>query len=453
MAAGDVNNDGLADFYYGNAKGTPAKIYTQTAKGTFKEYIPDDFATRADMENAGAVFGDFDQDGDQDLLIAYGGNELKEGDANLRPACFENDGKGSFKLISSGFLPVSVNASVIRANDFDKDGDLDLFVGGRSVPGSYGSTPSSFIFENDGKGNFTDVSERMPGGNLHIGLVTDAQWADLDKNGYDDLVITGHWMGILIYKNNKGVFSRDEALEKYKGWWNTLSINDVDGDGNPDIIAGNLGLNSKFRASAAEPMKLFVKDFDGNGSKESIISLFKNDHKEYIYHQRRDLAEQIISFKKQFLKYADYAGRQLKEVFPDAVLQDAEKKEITTLESAVFINKGAMSFAYHVLPFPAQLSSVHSILCDDLNNDGRKEIILTGNFLHFKPETGRLDAAYGQLFQWENDHLVYIPALKSGLDIHGEVRSSLIIRNAKGGKYLLFGRNNLTIKVYQPAAE
>jgi enediyne biosynthesis protein E4 len=449
MAAGDINNDGLTDFYFGNASGTTAKIYVQNNKGKFREYIPEDFKNRTGFENAGAVFGDFDGDGDEDLIIAYGGNEAQQGLASLNPQYFENDGKGNLSLNPAKHLPAPVNASVIRADDFDKDGDLDLFIGGRSVPGTYGSSPPSFFFENDGKGFFSDITAKVLGNDRRPGMITDAQWADIDKNGFDDLVITGNWMGILIYKNEKGIFEKDTSLEKYKGWWSSLKIADVDLDGYPDIIAGNLGLNSKFKASFTEPMKLYVKDFDNNGSKECIISIYKNDHRQYVFHQRRDLVEQMPIFKKQFLLYSDYAGKEFNEIFPASSLKDAEIHEINFLESAVFFNKENMSFSCMPFPYNAQLSSVNTITCDDIDKDGKNEILLTGNFLDFKPEVGTLDANHGQVYRLKGDSLYYISPGQCGLNIRGETRSSLIIRNKKGEQYFLFGRNNAEIAVYK----
>jgi enediyne biosynthesis protein E4 len=448
LAAGDINNDRLTDFYYGNAGGTTAKIYMQSTDGTFRQYIPVDFEKQSSTENAGAAFADFDKDGDQDLVVTHGGNQWDQGSESLFPGFFENNGKGELKLNGDKQIKVAVNASVVAVNDFDKDGDPDIFIGGRSVPGNYGSFPPSYLLQNDGTGHFTDISSTIFGNNAP-GMVTDAAWADLDKNGFDDLVIAGQWMGIQIYKNANGRFTKDAVLEKYKGWWNCVKIADIDGDGNPDIMGGNLGLNSKFKASFLEPLLIYIKDFDDNGTKESILACFKTDHKKYVFHQRRDLADQMPSFKKKFLKYSDYAGVEFADIFPESAIRGAEVHEINTLESTVFMNRGSMQFEALPLPYPAQISLVNTILCHDIDHDGRNELILAGNFTDFKPELGTLDASYGQVFKFNHNKFEYLPPRQTGLHLTGQVRSSLAIANKNGKTYLLFGRNNAGMMVYQ----
>lgn len=450
MAAGDVNKDGLTDFYLSSSKGHSPAIYLQRTDGTFKKYIPGDFKKYISVEHAGAAFGDYDKDGDHDLVIAYGGNEEKQGSPALYPVYYENDGNGNLAVNVNKPIPFSVNASIVSANDYDKDGDIDLFIGGRSVPGIYGSTPSSFLLENDGKGHFTDKSDAVFK-NGFPGMIMDAKWADIDHNGYDDLVLAGHWMGIMIYRNEKGSFTQDASLEKYKGLWNCLEIADINDDGNLDILAGNLGLNTKLKANFYEPMKLYIKDFDENGTKECVLSVFKTDHKPYVFHQRRDLADQMPSFKKKFLKYADYAGKEFSDIFPSSATEGAEVHETSFLETAVFINKGKsegyqIRFESKPLSFPAQSSSVNTIIY----NSASREIILAGNFTDFKPEIGSLDANYGQVFQVWNDGFIYKPVTQTGLKLTGQVRSSLVIPNKNGGNYFIFGRNNAGLLVYRP---
>ena len=281
-------------------------------------------------------------------------------------------------------------------------------------------------------------------------MVTDAQWVDLDKNGFEDLVITGNWMGIKIFKNNRGKFNSDNRLDQYKGWWSSLEVADVDGDGDLDIIGGNLGLNSKFKASVKEPMKIYIKDFDNNGTKECVTSIFKNDGNEYVFHLRQDLVGQLPSFKKRFLKYEDYAGKEFNKVFTDDLIEGAETHQIVDLQSAVFINEGDNKpFLHKPFPYQAQLSSVNVILCNDIDNDGTMEIILGGNFYGFKPEVGRLDASYGQVYQLNNKRFTYFSPKQTGLNLSGQVRSALIIKNARSNKTFLFGKNNAPLAAYQ----
>jgi hypothetical protein len=227
------------------------------------------------------------------------------------------------------------------ACDYDKDGHLDLFIGGRSVPGTYGVSPKSYVFHNNGDGHFTDVSAQVLGADTRLGMVTSAQWADIDGNGYPDLVVAGNWMGIEIFMNNKGKFTHDRQLDNYKGWWSALQVADVNGDGKPDIIAGNIGLNIKFKASFEEPMKIYVKDFDKNGTKECVTSMYKSDHIPYVFHMKPDLVGQMPILKKKYLKYNDYAGKPFSQIFPDEQLEGAETHEMNYLASAVFINQGA----------------------------------------------------------------------------------------------------------------
>ncbi|TWR29438.1 hypothetical protein FPZ43_10835 [Mucilaginibacter pallidiroseus] len=449
MAKGDINGDGLDDFYFGGSKDTPAAIYIQQQNGRFKRYIPEDFEKQVYLENAGAVFGDFDGDGDQDLIVAVGGNADEPGDPIYLPRFFENDGKGNLHRNPQKSIRLSVNASVIVAADYDKDGHLDLFLGGRSVPKTYGEAPQSFVLHNDGKGNFTDVSAKVFGADNKLGMVTAAQWADLDNNGYPDLVVAGNWMGIKVYKNNKGSFTEDKQLDNYKGWWSALQVADINADGKLDIVAGNIGQNIKFKASATQPMKLYVKDFDNNGTKECITSMYKNDSIAYVFHMKPDLVGQMPLLKKKYLKYADYAGKPFDQVFDADALKGAEVHEMNYLSSAVFIAGAGGKFNVKPLPYNAQLSNVGTILIDDIDNSGKPSIILGGNFYGFKPEVGRLDASYGQIYKYTDKGFTYLPPSKTGIKLTGQIRSSLMIKNRQQQKYYLFGVNDDKLKAYK----
>lgn len=449
MAKGDLNKDGLADFYFGASKEGAASIYLQQKNGSFKHYMPEDLQKQSYLENAGAAFGDFDGDSDEDLIIGVGGNEDEAGTPIYFPRFYENDGKGNLHRNAEKTIKVATNASVVMACDYDKDGHLDLFVGGRSVPGTYGVSANSYVLHNDGTGHFADVSKQVLGVDNKLGMVTSAQWADLDGNGYPDLVVAGNWMGIRIFKNTNGKFTEDKQLDQYKGWWSALQIADVNADGKPDIIAGNIGLNSKFHATKEEPMKIYIKDFDKNGTKECVTQMYRSDHVPYVFHMKPDLVGQMPILKKKYLKYDDYAGKPFGDIFPAAELEGAEVHEINYLASAVFMNSGGGKFTIKALPYNAQLSNVNAILCDDIDNSGTPSIILGGNFYGFKPEVGRLDASHGQIYKYNKGGFVYISPAQSGMDLVGQVRSSLMIKNARGEKYFLFGMNDDKLKAYK----
>ncbi|HEX8021801.1 VCBS repeat-containing protein [Mucilaginibacter sp.] len=448
MATADVNGDGLTDFYFGSSKNGFAAIYIQQKDGRFKLTIPDDFKKQGYLESAGAVFGDFDGDGDQDLIVGVGGNADEAGTPIYNPRFFVNDGKGNFHRDPERTLHAAVNASIIVSADYDGDGKPDLFVGGRSVPGLYGCSPKSFVFHNDGNGHFTDVSKSVLGNDTKLGMITAAKWADIDNNGSPDLIVAGNWMGIRIFKNNKGKFTEDKQLANYKGWWSSLEIADVDGDGTLDIIGGNIGLNSKFRASFDQPMEIHIKDFDNNGTKECVTSMYKSDGVNYVFHMKPDLVGQMPILKKRFLRYIDYAGKPFNEVFTADMLDGAETHQMNFLASAVFLNKNG-KFVCKPLPVDAQLSMVNTILCADLDNTGVKKIVLGGNFYGFKPEVGRLDANRGLIYQYTKNGFTYFPAAKTGLNLNGQVRSSAVIKNAAGKNYYLFGINDEPLKAYE----
>ena len=449
LAAGDVNGDGLEDFYMGSALGDTAKIFIQNKNGHFVQKIQPAFIKDKYFENIGAEFFDADNDGDLDLIIASGGNQARQGSPYLQPRLYINDGKGNFARSSKG-LTVSINASCVRVNDFNGDGKKDIFIGARNVPGSYGLIPSSALLQNNGNGQFTDVTKSIAPDLLNLGMVTDAQWADVDGDGIKELIVVGDWMPVTILKYMNDKFRIISQISNSSGWWNCLTIADINNDGKPDLIAGNFGLNSNIKADKQHPAKLYVDDFDNNGQTECIPVYYKTDGKAYPYYLKGELESQLPFIKKKFLKFDDYAGKSIDQIFSKEQLQHASVLTVTQTQTCVFINDGKGHFSMQPLPPMAQLSPVFGILAKDLDGDGIKDLFLAGNFFGLKPQTGRFDASYGTTLLGNAQHQFnYISPSQSGLFIKGEARDILNIKTNNGSDDIIVAINNANLYLFK----
>ncbi|HVW94541.1 MAG TPA: VCBS repeat-containing protein [Mucilaginibacter sp.] len=444
LAVADVNGDGLEDFFMGGATGDTAKIFLQQPDGTFlqkKEFV---FAQDKYSEDIGALFFDADHDGDMDLVVVSGGDLEKEGSLNLLARLYLNDGHGNFTRKFNGWPLISINASCVRLNT-----NGDLFIGARCVPGAYGVAPSSKLLRNDGHGNFTDVTANIAPDLQKLGMVTDAQWVDIDGRGKNALVVVGDWMPVTIMTYENGRLEKTGEIANSSGWWNCITVADLNGDGKPDLIAGNEGLNSKMRADANHPAKLYVGDFDDNGQVECLPVYYKTDGKAYPVNLHDDVIKQIPMLKKKFSRYDAYAGKSIDEIFTSAELEKAKILTVDESRSCIFYNEGKGKFKTEALPVQAQLSSVFSILVSDLNRDGYKDLFLSGNFYGYKPEMGRLDASYGvTLLGNKNRGFNYMAPAKSGLFVVGEVRDILNI-DTKTGPAIIVSRNNDALQMFE----
>jgi hypothetical protein len=444
LAVADVNGDGLEDFFMGGATGDTSKLYIQQPDGTFLQKRQHAFEQDKNSENVGALFFDADHDGDNDLVVVSGGNLEKEGALNLLARLYINDGKGNFTRKFSGWPLVSINASCVRLNN----NNGDLFIGARSVPGSYGVIPSSKLLKNDGHGNFTDITALSPD-LLKLGMVTDAQWVDIDGTGKSSLVVVGDWMPVTILKYVNGKLTKTHEIANSSGWWNCLTVADVNGDGKVDLIAGNNGLNSKIRADANHPAKLYVSDFDKNGQIECIPVYYKTDGRAYPINLHDDMIRQLPYLKKKFLRYDAYAGKSIDQVFTPEELEKSSILTVTQTQTCIFYNNGQGKFNMQPLPVRAQFSPVYSILVTDVNNDGFKDLFLGGNLYGLKPEVGRYDASYGlTLLGNRKLGFDYMPPVKSGLFVKGEVRDIAAI-NTKAGKEIIVARNNDALQLFK----
>ena len=454
IAVADINGDGLEDFVIGSAKHDTTKVYLQTAGGTFRQLLPQkSFSQDEGFEDAGMAFLDADNDGDQDLVIVSGGNQNKIGSNMLQPRLYLNNGKGIFER-NDKFLPsISVNASCVKILDFNDDGYPDIFIGGRSIPGQYGVSPRSYLLRND-KGVFKDITAESAPGLQNIGMVTDAVWADIDNDGKMELVVAGEWMPITVFRNENGKLNLAPALNQQfaytSGWWNCIKAVDLDNDGKLDLIAGNLGLNTKIRADSLHPAKLYLNDFDNNGIPECLLTYFKSDGKSYPYILKNDMVAQIPMLKKKFLKHVDYAAKTIEEIFDKAQLETATVKYAYEFRSCMFINKGKGQFSRQPLPTEAQLSPVYAILADDFDKDGWKDILLAGNLFGLKPELGRYDANYGVYYKGLPNHkLVYKSPGNSGFFYRGEARDLVKIKNGANKELIFLGLNNDSLKIFE----
>ena len=438
MAKGDINKDGLEDLFVSGDRKNFGRVYVQKAAGKFSRaediYIGDENSSSV----AAAVFFDANGDGLDDLYVAMGGYAYWEPNtASLQDELYLNDGKGKLKL-AKGMLPdVSASSkSCVRPCDYDNDGDMDLFVGGRVVPGKYPTAPKSYLLVNNGKGQFTLASIPF----AEAGMVTDAQWSDLNNDGRKDLVLCGEFMPLMIFINSTAGFldKTNEYFDKPEsGFWFSLAVADVDGDGKEDIIAGNLGMNSPLHISEKEPAELFYTDFDGNGSVDPFLNFYVQG-KSYPFVSRDELNEQIYPMRKKFSSYKNYADATMNEIFSADELAKATKLSAVENRTLCFLNRNN-KFIKMELPLQAQFSMVTKIVTGDYNQDGKTDILLFGNHSDNRLKLGSIDANYGCLLTGDGKgNFKYVDQPSSGICVTGDVKSAekIVI---DGKKYIAIG--------------
>ena len=444
IAVADVNGDGLDDMFLGGAKGQPGALLMQQADGRFVRSNPGLFEQDAGSEDLGAVFFDADGDGHPDLYVVSGGSEFSDLAPALQDRLYLNDGRGHFRK-ATGSLPTEyISGSRVAAADYDGDGDIDLFVGGRVVPWHYGRDPRSMLLQNDGHGHFTDVTERLAPELARVGMVTDAVWQDVDGDGRLDLVVVGEWMPITVFRNvggGKFVRLNTPGLEQSDGWWNRIVAGDFTGHGRVDFIVGNLGLNTRLRATATEPVTMYVKDFARNGFDVQIVSCY-NHGTSYPIVMRDDLIKAIPSLKVRYLNYKDYARQTVTDIFSPAELAGAVFKQAHTFATTLARNNGDGSFTLVPLPLEAQLAPVYGILAQDFDGDGKTDLLLAGNFDGVKPEIGRMSASYGLLLRGDGQgNVTPVRTTESGFLAPGQARDIARVRTRRGDLYVVT-RNN-----------
>lgn len=441
LAIADVNNDGMDDVFIGGAYNQEGQLYLQKNNGHF---VPGNFTTEAVFEDTCAKFIDVDNDNDKDLIIGSGGN-FKNARSGVR--AYLNDGNGNF----GDYVILSRsqgNISSIASYDFDNDGDMDLFVTSLSLVGMYGVTPDNMLLENDGNGNFKNVTDLKASPTKNIGMSTDAIWQDMDGDGIKDLIVVGEWMSPKIFKNEGGKLTEMVTnLDEYSGLYNTVASADLDNDGNMDLIFGNRGLNAVYTADKENPAKMFVNDFDDNDTIEQIFTKTING-RDVPIHLKRELTGQINALKKQNLKFSEYAVKSIDELFPKEILASSEVKTITTFASLVAYNNGTGKFTVQELPGTAQLSCICTIICEDINKDDRVDLILAGNNFNLKPQFSRLDALQGLVLLNKKEE--GFKSLKnSGFKVPGEAKEMKWLTDKNGNKYLVVAINSEKPKIFK----
>lgn len=449
MAVGDVNSDGLDDLYLGGSAGQAKQLFIQQKNGKFTESKQIDFGMDVTTENTDALFFDADKDNDLDLFIVTGSNEFEENAPELHDLLYLNDGKGNFKR-DVRFPSIFENGSCVAAADFDKDGDQDLFVGSRMISGKYGMNPSSNFYINDGTGEFKNQSRRFMAEINELGMVTDAEWSDIDKDGYIDLIVTQDWGQIVIFKNERGrKMTLASKIKDSEGLWNCIKPTDVDGDGDTDFIVGNIGDNSKLKVSPENPAFLHVKDFDNNGTVEQIISCLTEGGKTYPMVLKGELQRALPMIKRKYVKYTDYANQSITDMFTPEQMKDCVEKKITTNKTVFLINDGKGNFEMKALPIEAQFSRISAIETGDFDKDGILDILLAGNFYDVLPEWGRFDANYGLFLKGKGKGNFEVKKSNdSGFKTVGQVRKMYKLRGSANQEVVVLAKNNDKAQVF-----
>jgi hypothetical protein len=420
IAVGDVNGDDHDDIFIGGAKGQRSKLFIWQVDAYILKDNPDldkDFGS----EDVDAALFDADLDGDLDLFVVSGGNETSSLQRLSMDRLYINDGSGNFTKGEELLPEFHHNGSCVRPVDFDQDGDTDLFVGSRSVSGIYGISAASYLLENDGKGFYRDITPQKAPELKNIGMVTDASWFDYDNDGDMDLVIAGEWMSIWILDNDNGFLKSNQyprGIQNSSGWWFSLKTEDIDNDGDSDIIAGNLGLNSLLKSDPDNPVRIYINDFDKNGSVEQIITTMR-EGKEYPFAYRDDLAKQLDFLSEKYPMHAEFAGQTVQDIFSSAQLDESLIKEAKVFESSIFLNDGNGGFEKILLPAEIQFAPIQDMILSDFNRDGVLDIVLGGNFNSVRPLYGNYEASYGWFLKGDG---------KGGFDVQYPVESGFYAR-------------------------
>jgi hypothetical protein len=446
MDVADLNKDGRDDIFIGGATGYPGKIYLQSPEGQMIPQKNDCFEKDAKYEDTAARFFDADGDGDMDLYVGSGGNDKESESELLRDRLYINNGKGAFEKAADAIPDFRYNTSVVAPCDFDQDGDIDMFIGSLSVSRIYGINPRHYLLENDGHGKFKDVTEAKAFKFRNMGMVTDAVWQDLDSDSLKDLVVVGQWMAPVIYRNSgHGLSPVATSLDSLSGWWNAVSVADLDNDGDIDLVLGNRGDNTYLKPSSTAPVKMFVNDFDNNGSIEQILTRFI-EGKDKPIALKREFTAQMPNLLKNNMTFAEYAEKSIYELLPADLIKNSIKKEVNISESIVAYNEGDNKFRIAPLPKEIQFTCVNTILTTDLNDDNFKDIILGENNFNFKPQFGRLDAGFAHLMMGSDSGFVKPePIGTSGKGVVKSIKEITI----KNQKYIILGINDERSKLYK----